>query len=213
MPLEAPRAAPVAHHDEDRAQRQELADLDAGVEGDEVGHEPLGRDLEVEDLRREPEAVAEAEREHGGLGVRLHAEPAPERAEVVERLVHDGEPDDGVHDVRARADAQERSEQKRRRVADREQRHVRRDVLHAVQEEDDADEEEEVVVAGDHVLRAEVRERHEQDAGDLLQVALVALGDAVGEGGGGQQDGGEARRKARDPLGREGHATGAYYVS
>jgi len=53
------------------------------------------------------------------------------------------------------ADAAEHAGQQRHAVTDREQAHVEDDVFHPVQEEDDADQKREVVVAGDHVLRAE----------------------------------------------------------
>ena len=54
-----------------------------------------------------------------------------------------------------------------------------RDVLQPVEEEDHAEQEQDVVVAGHHVLGAEIDERQQMDAGDLLDVALVALGDGV----------------------------------
>ena len=72
-------------------------------------------------------------------------------------------------------------QQQGRRVTDGEHGHVDADLLHPVEEEDHAEEEQQVVVAGDHVLGAQVDERQEDHAGGLLDVALVAVGDAVGE--------------------------------
>ena len=110
----------------------------------------------------------------------LEAEPALEGAEVVERLVDDRQADDRVDQVGADADAGQHAEQQRDRVADREQRHIDADVLQPVEEEDHAEQEQQVVVAGHHVLGAEVDER-DQRSPDLLDVALVARGDAMRE--------------------------------
>ena len=55
--------------------------------------------------------------------------------------------------------------------------------LQAVQEEHDADEEEQMVVAGDHVLGAEVHQRPDRNALQGLQEACVAAGHAVRGGG------------------------------
>jgi hypothetical protein len=54
------------------------------------------------------------------------------------------------------------------------------DVLQAVQKEDHADEEQQVVVAGDHVLGAEVNEGQQVDAAGLFEVGFVVFGYAVG---------------------------------
>ena len=42
---EAVGAAPVAHRDEDGGERQQLADLDADIEGEQVRHQAVRRDL------------------------------------------------------------------------------------------------------------------------------------------------------------------------
>ena len=68
-------------------------------------------------------------------------------------------------------------------MADGEERHVEPDVLQPVEEEDDAEQEQDVVVARHHVLGAEIDEGQDVDPGDLLDVALVALGDGMGQGG------------------------------
>ncbi len=112
--------------------------------------------------------------------IRLHAEPPPPRAQVVERLVDDRQPDHGVDEVRVHPDARQHAGQQRDRVADGEQRHVDADVAQPVQEEHDAQQEQDVVEPGHHVLGAEVRERHQPHAGGGFDVTLVALGDAMG---------------------------------
>ena len=114
--------------------------------------------------------------------IRLDPKPALERAEVVERFVDHREADDGVDEVGRDVHAVEHPEDHRRGVPDGEERDVERDVLRAVEEEDHAGEEQEVVVAGHHVLGAEIDEGDQVDARDLLDVALVALCDPVGEG-------------------------------
>ncbi len=114
---EARGAAPKSHQDEDRAEREQLPDLDPDVEREEVGDEAIVRDLELEDLRREAEAVEEAEDQCRGLGVRLKAEPALIGAEIVERLVDDRQADDRIDDIGVGADAGEHAEQHRRRVS------------------------------------------------------------------------------------------------
>ena len=66
-------------------------------------------------------------------------------------------------------------------MAEREQRDVEADILQAIQEEDHTQKEQEMVVSGDHVLGAEIREGDEQDSRTFLDEALVARRDAVGE--------------------------------
>jgi hypothetical protein len=61
--------------------------------------------------------------------------------------------------VGIRAHAPQRAGEQRHAVADREQAYVEKDVSGAKQEEHDADQEEQMVVARDHVLRAEIHQR------------------------------------------------------
>jgi hypothetical protein len=122
----------------------------------------------------------DAEDQSRGLGVRLNAEPALERAEIVEGLVDDRQSDDRVNQIAG--DAREHAYQQRGRVADPEHDHVDADILRPVEEEDHTEEEEQMVVAGDHVLGAQVDERQEDHAGRLLDIALVAVGDPMGQG-------------------------------
>lgn len=56
----------------------------------------------------------------------------------------------------------------------------KRDVLQPVEKENYAGEEQQMVVAGDHVLGAEIGEGQEVRARDLPDVALVTFRDAVG---------------------------------
>ena len=73
------------------------------------------------------------------------------------------------------------AEEHRRGVTDREEGHVDADVLHPVEEEDHAEQEQDVIVARRHVFGAEIHEGDEVHPGDLLDVALVAGGNAVRE--------------------------------
>ena len=99
MAPEAVGPAPVAHQDQDGGERQQLADLDADIEGQQVGDQAIRRDVELADLGRQAEAVEKAEDQGRQLGVRLKPEPALVGAEIVERLVDDREPDDRVDQV------------------------------------------------------------------------------------------------------------------
>lgn len=63
----------VANDDQDGAQCHELTELDA--EGEKIGHEPVGRDVVFNDLRRQAEAMHDAEDEGCDLGVRPKAKP------------------------------------------------------------------------------------------------------------------------------------------
>src|SRR3546814_4207000 len=109
----------------------------------------------------------------------LFRSPALIGAKIVERLVDDRQADDRIDDIGVGADAGEHAEQHRRRMADREQCHIKADVLHPVEEEDDAEEEEQMVVAGDHMLGPQIDERPEKDAAAFLDIALVTLGDSM----------------------------------
>ncbi len=62
---------------------------------------------------------------------------------------------------------------------EREQADVEQHVLQPVEEEDDADQEQQVVVAGDHVLGAQVHQRADRLAVEPLQEHRVLAGHAV----------------------------------
>ena len=64
-------------------------------------------------------------------------------------------------------------------VAEREQADVQHDVLQPVEEEDHADQEQQVVVAGHHVLGAEVHQRTDGAALQPLQEDRVLAGHTV----------------------------------
>ena len=152
-------------------------------------------------------AMKKAEDQGGNLGVGLHAEPAPEGAKIVERLVDHREADDRVDDVAVDARVEIDAEQHRGGVAQREQADIGRDILHPVQEEDHAQQEQDVVVARHHVLRAQVDEGHDVHASDLEDVALVAFGDGMGEGRCGpcqQQDGDGGYARSVDSIPAQG---------
>ena len=82
-------------------------------------------------------------------------------------------------------------------MPDREERDVEADVTQPVEEEDDAEEEQQMVVAGDHVLGAEIQERHQAA---LLHERLVGGRDAMGReiGGRGQDQHENATPHLRD---------------
>src|SRR5690606_4962910 len=131
--------------------------------------------------------MREPEDEDGALRARVEPEPA-KSAEILERLVDDGEPDDRVDDIGVHVEAAEHAEEKRRAVSDREQGDVQRHVLQPVQEEDDAGEKQQMVVPRHHVLRAEVQVRADMRAGGPQEKRLVVAGNAVREHARGGRD-------------------------
>ena len=117
VPHEAAARAPVGQRDQDRRQRQPLADLDADVEAHDVGDEPVLRQRELLQLGRQAEAVEQAEDEHRRPRVRLEAEEAPEAVHVLERLVDHREADDRVDEIRVGVNAAEHAAEQREAVA------------------------------------------------------------------------------------------------
>ena len=85
--------------------------------------------------RRQAESVEEAEDEDRDLGIRLDTEEASKAVHIVERLVYDGEADDGVDDEWVRLYPPENAHEQRNAVSQCEETHVRDHVLKAVQEE------------------------------------------------------------------------------
>src|SRR3546814_3576146 len=98
-------AAPEPHRDEDRAEGQQLPDLDADIERQDVEHQAVARQFEILQLGRQAEAMEEAEDQDGDLGVRLNPEQALEPAQVVHCLVDHRQTDDRVDQVRIDMDA------------------------------------------------------------------------------------------------------------
>src|SRR5262245_37646150 len=98
MPEEPAAATPEVETDQHQAEREQLANLDADVERDHVRDEPVLGERQVLQLRCEAQAVKESEEQHGRFRARLEAE-APEAADILERLVDDGEADDGVDEI------------------------------------------------------------------------------------------------------------------
>ena len=66
-------------------------------------------------------------------------------------------------------------------MSDCEDTDVNGDVLHPVEKEDDTEKEEYVVVAGHHVLGAEIKEGDEVHPPDFLDVARITAGDVMGQ--------------------------------
>jgi hypothetical protein len=62
-----------------------------------------------------------------------------------------------------------------------EARHINRDITQAVEEEDHAEQKQQMIVAGDHVFRAQVQKWSDVRAGDGLKEVGVASGDAVSQ--------------------------------
>src|SRR5690349_1436152 len=170
---------PPGQRDQDAGERESLSDLDADVEADDVGDEAVGRQFELLKLRGQTETVKQAEDEHRDARVRLKAKEALEAIHVLERLVDDGEADDGVDEKRIGANAAEHSGEQRHAMADGEQTDVEEDVLESVEKEDDADEEEQMVVARHHVLRAEIHQRSDRRPVETLQVDRVLARHAM----------------------------------
>ncbi len=109
----------------------------------------------------------------------LTPEEPPEAVHVLEGLVDDRKADDRVDEEGIRVNAAEHAEQQRRAVPDREQADVQEHVLQPVEKEDHADEEQQMVVAGDHVLGAEVQQRTDRLSLKPLQEHRVLAGHAV----------------------------------
>ena len=156
-----------------------MTDLNANIEGDQVRNQAIRRDLVLLDLRRQTKTVEQAEDQRGHFGVGLETEPALECAQVVERLVHHREANDGVDDVRADADLCKYAKQQRDRVSHRKQRDVEAHVFQAVEEEDYSEQEQQVIVARHHVLGAHIDERQQHDSGAFLDETLVTFSDGM----------------------------------
>ena len=78
MSEKARRLPPVAHNDQDGAQREQLADLNANVEGNQVDKQAIGRDFEFLDFGCQTKTVEESKDERRKLRVGLNAKPALE---------------------------------------------------------------------------------------------------------------------------------------
>src|SRR5205807_1258461 len=97
--------------------------------------------IQILKLGREPESVEESEDQDGNFGVGLEAKKFLESADIVERFIDDGKPDDRVDNVRIRVDVAEYAGEQRDAVADGEQADVQDDVFHPVEKENHADQE------------------------------------------------------------------------
>src|SRR5690606_34811348 len=64
--------APETHCDQDRAQSEQLTDLHADVERQQVRQQTLAGDFELLDFCRQAKAVEQAEDEGRDLRIRLH---------------------------------------------------------------------------------------------------------------------------------------------
>jgi len=62
----------------------------------------------------------------------------------------------------------------------RKKAHVQTNVLELVEEEDHPEQEKDMVIPGEHVLGAQIEERHKLHASDFLDIAFVALCNTVG---------------------------------
>src|SRR4029450_3517759 len=100
MPKESAPRPPPTQRDENSGKRENLTDLDTDVEAHDVRDQAIRRQLEFLQLRRQPESVEQAEHEHGGTGIRLNTEEALKPVPIIESLVDERDPDDGVGNVR-----------------------------------------------------------------------------------------------------------------
>ena len=155
---------------------------------------PLRDQRELLELGCQAEAVCQPEREHRRARVRRDAE-GPETAHVLECLVDDRQPDDGVDEMGAGMNAAERAAEQRETVPDGEQADVEQDVLEAVEEEDHADEEQQVIVARHHVLGAEIHEGKRIGSARGGDEGCIRAADGVGK---------RRRRDQRESKRREG---------
>src|SRR5688572_3250035 len=170
---------PVGQGNQNAGEREALADFDADVEADDVRHQSIRRQRKLLKLRRQAEPVEQAEDEHRHPCIRLHAEETPEAVHVLEGLVDHGEANHRVDQERVRVDAPQHACQQRNTVADREQADVLHDILEPVEKEDDANQKQQMVVAGDHVFRAQVHERTDRGSLQALQENRILARYAV----------------------------------
>ncbi len=125
--------------------------------------------------------MEEPEDQHGALGIGLEAKPALIGTQVIQRLVHNRQTDDGIDDVAVDADIEVHPQQHGCGMPQREQAHIDGDVLHTVEKEDHTQQEQEMIVAGDHVLGPQIGEGNKVYSSDFLDVALVAVSHGMGQ--------------------------------
>ena len=178
---EAVAPPPEAHRNQNGSQSQHLPNLNSDVERQQVWQQTIWRDIVVENFGGQTKAVAKAEYQSGGFGVGLKAQPALKRSHVVERLVDHRQTYDGVDDVTVDADVEIDPQQHGCGMAKRKQADVNGDVLQLVQKEDHAKQEQDVIISRHHVFCPQIDEGDDVDAGDFLDVALVAFGNSMGK--------------------------------
>ena len=123
--------APIRQPDENEGQRQALPELDADVERHDVRNQPLRREFEVLELRRQAKPVEQAEDEYCQACVGLEPEDAPEAVHVFEGFVDDREADDRVDGVRVDLQPTQHPQDESNRVAHREESDVEGDLSEA----------------------------------------------------------------------------------
>ena len=180
--------APARQDDPHAGERRDLAQLHAEIEREDAQHETFLAERERLQAGGKSEAVNQSEHEHRHEQVgRLHLNVFPEPVEIVERLVTDGQGNHGIHEVVVRLDVQQRGEDQCEAMADREGRDKLHHIPQPRQKEHHAKQEEQMIVARQHVSRAEF---------EIFEVAafqnalLVRVGDPMrGSGQRGQQAG------------------------
>src|SRR5215212_6112144 len=88
--------APIRQRDQDPRQRQQLADLNADIEADDVFDQTVGRQVELLQFRCESEAVKQTKDQDRRSRVRLKSKHALKATEIFEPLVDNRESDDRV---------------------------------------------------------------------------------------------------------------------
>lgn len=176
MPEEAGSLPPETHADENDCESDELSDLDADVEGEKIGHEPVLGNLIFKDLGCQAETMEETEDQGGELCVRLVAAPALECAEIIKCLVDDRQADDHIDQVGADVPTKIDAEQHRGGVADRKQVDIDADVFQPVEKEDNPEKKQKVIVSGHHMFRARDDPGHSKS---ILATYLMLRGRLV----------------------------------
>ena len=123
--------------------------------------------------------MAQTKNECRDTGIGLKPQPALEGAHVVEGLVDHRQTNDGVNGVAADADVKVHPDEHRGGVPDGKQAHIQANVLEPVEVEDHPKQEQDVVITGNHVLGTQVCVGNQVDARNLLDIALVTLGDSM----------------------------------
>jgi len=197
MAQETRARAPDAQQNEYSRQGQYLTNLNSNIEADDIGDKAIGRQIELLQFGRQPEAMKQTEYEYRNTGVRFKAKQPFEPVHIFEGLVHDGQANYRVDEIGVYLDIRQDSSEQGDAVADGEQSDVLHDVFGSVEKEYNTEQEQQMIVTGHHVLRAEIHEGEYGWAINRFDKIGVAARNSVGQSLHGEQQRG-SREKKRD---------------